>query len=248
VRRFEGKTVLVVGGSSGIGLAAARRFAEEGGAVICAARTKERLELVVADLPGTGHLALPFDAANEAEVDHAASRLKSEKRAVHAAILCAGQHSLRPLQLLKASHIDESLAANVRSALLCTRMAARLSPREGASIVYLSSAAAMIGSIGEAAYAASKGALLSACRSVAVELASKRIRVNVVAPGVVESPMSDRWLSQLAPEQREAVRARHLLGFGHAQDVASAVAFLASDEARWITGTCLTIDGGLTCH
>ena len=134
------------------------------------------------------------------------------------------------------------------SALLCTKMAAKLSSREGASIVYVSSAAAMIGNFGEAVYAASKGALLSACRSVAVELASKRIRVNVVAPGVVQTPMSDRWLSHLTPEELETVRSRHLLGFGRAEDVAAAIAFLASDDARWVTGTCLTIDGGLTCH
>jgi len=248
VRRFEGRCVLVTGASSGIGLAAARRFAEEGARVICVARTRERLEQAVANLPGTGHVALPFDAANEPEVDNAAIQLKSEQRAIHAAILCAGQHSLRPLQVLKASHIDESLAANLRSALLCTKMVAKLSPPDGSSIVYLGSAAAMIGNIGEAVYAASKGALLSACRSLAAELASKRIRVNVVVPGVVQTPMSDRWLSQLAPEQREAVRSRHLLGFGRAEDVAAAIAFLASDEARWITGTCLTIDGGLTCH
>jgi NAD(P)-dependent dehydrogenase (short-subunit alcohol dehydrogenase family) len=249
VRRFDGKTVLVVGGSSGIGLATARRFAKEGAVVICGARTKERLDEAVASLPGVGHLALPFDAANEAEVDRAAAQLKSEKRVVHAAALCAGRHWLRPLQLLKAVHIDELLAANVRSALLCTKIAARLAPREeGASIVYVASAAAMIGSTGEAVYAASKGALLSACRSLAAELASRRIRVNVVAPGVVETPMSERWLSQLAPEQREAVRSRHLLGFGSVNDVAGAIVFLASDDARWITGTCLAADGGLTCH
>jgi NAD(P)-dependent dehydrogenase (short-subunit alcohol dehydrogenase family) len=248
VRRFEGQTVLVVGASSGIGLAAARRFAEEGGTVICAARTKDRLDQAVTELPGTGHFALTFDAASEADVDSATIRLKAEKHAIHAAVLCAGQHSLRPLQLLKGSYIDELLAANVRSTLLCTKMAAKLSAREGASIVYLASAAAMIGNIGEAVYAASKGALLSACRSAAMELASKRIRINVVAPGVVETPMSDRWLSQLTPEQREAVRSRHLLGFGRAEDVAAAIAFLASNDARWITGTCLTIDGGLTCH
>ena len=248
MRRFEGRLVLVTGASSGIGLAVARRFAEEGASVIGVARTKERLDQALADLPGTGHLALPFDAANEAEVENATAQLKSEQRVIHATILCAGQHSLRPLQLLKASHIDDSLAANVRSALLCTKTAVKLSPREGASIVYLASAAAMIGNIGESAYAASKGALLSACRSLAVELASKRVRINVVAPGVVQTPMSDRWLSHLTPEQLEAVRSRHLLGFGRPEDVAAAITFLASDDARWITGTCLTIDGGLTCH
>src|SRR5579871_1302309 len=125
VRRFEGRTVLVTGASSGIGLAVARSFADEGASVVCTARTKERLDEVVADLPGSGHLALSFDAANEVEADVAANQLKTEKRTIHAAVLCAGRHSIRPLQLLKAIHIDDSLGANVRSALLCTKLAAK---------------------------------------------------------------------------------------------------------------------------
>jgi len=248
VLRFEGKSVLVTGASSGIGLAAAHRFAQEGAAVICIARSKERLEQAVRTLPGTGHLALPMDASREDDVEGASSRLKAGNWIIHAAALCAGQHSLRPLQLLKAAHIDESLAANLRSALLCTKLAAKLAPREGAAIVWVSSAAALVGSAGEAAYAASKGALLSACRSLAAELASRRIRINVVAPGLVETPMSERWLGQMAPEQKQAILSRHLLGFGQPEDVAAGIAFLASEEARWITGVCLTIDGGLTCH
>ncbi|MCE5306266.1 MAG: SDR family oxidoreductase [Acidobacteriales bacterium] len=248
VQRFDGRTVWVTGASSGIGLAVARRVAEEGGTVVCTARTQRRLDEAVASLPGTGHLALAFDAANEDATDIAAARLRSEGRTLHAAVMCAGQHSLRPLQMLKAAHLDESLAANVRSAMLCTKMAVKLASREGCSIVWLSSAGALAGNTGEAAYAASKGALLSASRSLATELASRGIRVNAVAPGVVETPMSECWLGQLTLAQREAVRSRHLLGFGCDEDVAAAIAFLASDDARWITGTCLTVDGGLTCH
>lgn len=248
MRRFEGKTLLVVGASSGIGLATARRFAEEGGSVICAARDRERLELAMASLPGESHIAMAFDAANENEVNDAGNRLRAEKRVIHGAALCAGQHALRPLQLLKTASIDELLTANIRSALLCCRMAAKLADPEGSSLVLASSAAANIGNVGEVVYAAAKGALISACRSLATELAPKRIRVNAVAPGVVETPMSERWLSQLTPEQRSMVETRHLMGFGRPEDVASVIAFLASTDARWITGTCIAVDGGLTCH
>jgi NAD(P)-dependent dehydrogenase (short-subunit alcohol dehydrogenase family) len=248
VRRFEGRTFLVTGATSGIGLATARQLAEDGATVICAARKKDRLDQVVAQLPGEGHLSLAFDAGREEEVTTAGNMLKNANRILHGAVMCAGQHSLRPLQLSKASHFEELFAANVLSALLCTKMMVRLAAKEGASIVWVSSAAALIGNPCEAAYAASKGALIAACRSMATELAPKRIRVNTVAPGVVETPMSAQWLSLMQPEQLEAIRARHLLGFGSPDDVAATITFLASDESRWITGTCLTVDGGLTCH
>lgn len=248
MRRFEGRTVLVTGATSGIGLATARRLAQEGATLICSARRKDLLDQVVSELPGDGHVSLAFDATREEEVAEAANILKSTNRILHGAVMCAGQHSLRPLQLSKATHFEEAIAGNVLSAILCTKMTVRLAAKEGASIVWLSSAAALIGNAGEATYAASKGALISACRCVATELASKRIRVNTVAPGVVETPMTELWLGQMLLEQKEAIKARHLLGFGSPQDVAAAIAFLASDESRWITGTCLTIDGGLTCH
>ncbi len=248
MRRFEGKTVWVTGATSGIGLETARRLAREGAAVVCSARRSDLLDRVVSELPGVGHLSLPFDAEQEAEVTAAGNTLKAANRVIHGAAFCAGRHSLRPLQLSKAIHINELLNGNILSTLLCTKIAAKLTWSEGASFVWLSSAAALVGNPGESVYSASKGALISACRSVAAELAAKRIRVNTVAPGVVETPMSEKWLSQMTSEQKAAIEAKHLLGFGTTADVAAAVSFLLSGDARWITGTCLTIDGGLTCH
>jgi NAD(P)-dependent dehydrogenase (short-subunit alcohol dehydrogenase family) len=224
------------------------RLAEEGAAVTCVARSADKLADVTARLIGSGHQALAFDVADEAAIEEAFQQLKAEGKSYHAAVFAAGTHFLRPLQMLKAAHIDAMLAVNVRGVLLSSKMAVRLAAKEGASIVWISSVAAVSGNAGEAAYAASKGALLAACRSLATELAPRKIRVNTLLPGVVETPMSAQWLNQLTPEQREGVRARHLLGFGHPEFVAAAAAFLASEEAGWITGSSLTIDGGLTCH
>jgi NAD(P)-dependent dehydrogenase (short-subunit alcohol dehydrogenase family) len=248
VRRFEGRNILITGATSGIGLAAAGRLAEEGAVVTCVARSAEKLVEVTAQLAGSGHRALALDASNETAIDAAYQQLKSEGMHFDGAVLAAGQHALRPLQLLKASNIDAMLALNVRGVLLTTKLAMRLASKEGASIVWLSSVAAAVGNPAEAVYAASKGALVSACRSLAAELAPRRIRINTLLPGVVETPMSDAWLNQLTPEQKEAVRARHLLGFGQPTDVAAAALFLLSEDARWITGSSLVIDGGLSCH
>jgi NAD(P)-dependent dehydrogenase (short-subunit alcohol dehydrogenase family) len=248
VRRFEGKTFWVTGATSGIGLETARRLAKEGAAVVCSGRRKDVLDQVVSELPGDGHVALAFDVALEEEVNAAGNMLKTANRVIHGAVFCAGRHFLRPLQMTQKAHIDDLLSGNLISALLCTKFAAKCASDEGASFVWLSSASALIGNPGEAIYAASKGALIAACRSVAAELATKRIRVNAVAPGVVKTPMSEKWLNQMTSEQKAAIEAKHLLGFGTSQDVAAAIVFLLSEDARWITGTCLTIDGGLTCH
>lgn len=246
--RFDGRSILVTGATSGIGLETARRLAEEGAAVVCSARRKDVLDKIVAELPGKGHLSLAFDAENEEEVTAAGNFLKAGQRELHGAAFCAGQHALRPLQLSKATHFNNMYSGNFVTTLLCTKLAVKLASSEGASLVWLSSAAALVGNPGEAAYSASKGALIAACRSVASEFASKRIRVNTIAPGVVETPMSEKWLSMMSPEQKSAIEARHLLGFGTTRDLAAAITFLLSDESRWITGTCLTVDGGLTCH
>jgi len=116
----------------------------------------------------------------------------------------------------------------------------------GGGIVFLSSAIALVGGIGLAAYSASKGAILALTRSLAVELLREKIRVNCIAPGLIKTEMFDEFSSQLTPENLDALRKAYLLDFGDVGDVGVAAAYLLSDAARWTTGSALVVDGGLT--
>jgi NAD(P)-dependent dehydrogenase (short-subunit alcohol dehydrogenase family) len=246
--RFNGWPVLVTGGATGIGLACAQRFAGEGARLLLVGRRAELLAEAKATLPGTGHECLAVDAADEAGLAPGVKAFAATAGPLRAAILSAGENMLRPLAISKAEHYEAIYRANVTTAAVAARIFARHAAKDGASMVLVSSAAAIRGSAVISAYAAAKGAVLALGRSLAVELAPQHIRVNTVVPGVVRSAMSDKFLSSLLPEQVQAVRAAHLLGFGEPADVAAAALFLASAEARWITGAELVVDGGLTCH
>ena len=248
VQRFSNRTAIVTGASSGIGQATAALLASQGASVLAVGRNEEKLRAAMAlwENPAA-HTAMVADVSTEDGITGLFAKIKETAGSADIAVLAAGQHTLRPLAMTKTQHLEDAFRGNVLSALLCTREFGKLPPREGRSVVWVASAAALIGNPGEAAYAAAKGALVAACRAVATE-AAPRYRVNCVAPGVVLTPMSDSWLRRLTPEQKASVEARHLLGFGKPEDVASAIAFLAGDDAKWITGTCLAVDGGLTCH
>lgn len=248
--RFDGQVVIVTGASSGIGAATARRLASEGARVVLVARDAERLAAVRASLGGEGHVARTCDVTDETAVAALYGELRNEVGAVNALVHCAGGHWLRPLQLTMTAHLEEMLRSHVVSSIAVTRtlFSARLMSKEGGSVVWLSSAAALQGGAGTVAYAAAKGAIISASRALAVEVARRKVRVNVVAPGVVKTPQSDAWMNGLPAEQVEAIERDHLLGFGSADDVAGVIAFLVSADARWITGTTIVADGGLTAH
>jgi NAD(P)-dependent dehydrogenase (short-subunit alcohol dehydrogenase family) len=250
MNRFEGRTILVTGAGSGIGRASALRLAQEGGRIIAVDRDRARLDESASMLAGEGHACRVLDTTDESALTRMAAEFREAKVQLDGVVHCAGVHWLRPLQLLDNAALLEMLNSHVVSSIALTRavLTARLVSPDGASVVWFSSTAALRGGAGTLAYAAAKGALISAARVMAVELARRKVRVNVIAPGIVRTPQSEVFLSKLTPEQAQGLIAGHLLGIGEPEDIAGTVAFLVSEDSRWITGTTIVVDGGLTAH
>ncbi|MDB4691622.1 SDR family oxidoreductase [Verrucomicrobia bacterium] len=247
MKRFDNTLTLITGGGSGIGLATAKRIAVEGGRVVLVGRTLETLQNAIEQIPGTGHRAETVDCTDENAVKSLLRDLSQELGRFDAAILSAGKHELRPMAVANNSHFEDQFRGNVIATTTVARQFTRVVKPEGGSLVIVSSAAGIRGGAAAAAYSTAKAGLLGLARVLAVELATKGIRVNTVLPGVVATQMTDRFFANLGSKQIEEIESQHLLGLGKAEDVASAAAFLASEDARWMTGSELTVDGGLTC-
>lgn len=248
LKRFEGRVILVTGGSSGIGFAAARRFSEEGGQCILVARNQSRLEAAVNGLSGDRHIAISVDCTDENALKNRLKEACQVTGPLYAGVFSAGFHQVRPLALANCRHFTEILSANVVTAAVGARVFAKFAEKKGSSMVFLSSAAALKGSAAISAYSAAKAALIGLAKSLAVELAPKRIRVNVLSPGVVQTDMTKGLFTNLTKEQIAEIENAHLLGLGKPEQVSSAISFLASEEASWITGINMSVDGGFVAH
>ncbi|MEJ0062312.1 MAG: SDR family oxidoreductase [Alphaproteobacteria bacterium] len=244
---FSGRRILITGAAGSIGSATARLLAEAGAELILSGRDAARLEKVAADLPGGSATIAVFDLA-AADAIPGWIRELAEKGGPLAGIAhTAGIQINRALKMMTAEFSDAMLHANVTSAIMLAKgLRQRDCHAEGASLVLLSSAAARIGGAGNVAYASSKGAIIAAASSIAHELLRDKIRVNCVVPGLVESDMAARSRAVTPPESWNAVLAAYPLGIGHPDDVAHGIVYLLSRRSRWITGTDLRIDGGLS--
>jgi len=246
---MSNKTVLVTGASSGIGRQTAVELAALGARLVLVGRDEVNLAATLALLPDAKHVLAPFDLNQPDKLSGWLREMTASIGLLHGLAHCAGIHLVKPLKFMEPKDyqlIFESnigVAFNLSKAFCQKRIASK-----PASIVFISSAAAIKGQAAIAAYAASKGALISLTRSLAIELAQDGIRVNCVVPGVVQTAMTEKLFDKMTEQQIQTMTKMHPLGLGKAEDVAHAIAYLLSDASRWMTGTSLVIDGGYSAH
>jgi 2-hydroxycyclohexanecarboxyl-CoA dehydrogenase len=242
MRGLAGKAVLVTGGGGAIGSAICRRFAAEGARLLVADRVRESAERIAAECRGS---ALVFDIA-----DYAAAKLALAQQAVDVLVNNAGWDRFQSFVDTQREDWEQLIAINLRGPLnmhhiVLPQMLARGQGR----IVNIASDAARVGSSGEAVYSACKGGLISFSKTVAREVARKGITVNVVCPGPTDTPILRGFLGEGEAGQKvydALVRAIPMKRVGQPDDIPGMVAFLASDEAAFITGQVISVSGGLT--
>lgn len=242
---LAGNHYLITGAGSGIGRATAALFASLGARVTLVDCDEAPLAELIDSLPSGHHAYRVYDLADVEGIDGLVRDIVSANGLLHGMVHAAGAQVVMPAKDIKPEIWRRILAVNTEAALALARnMARKRVCRGGGSVVFISSVMAMAGSAGSVAYSMSKAALHGMARSLALELAPLGVRVNCIAPGFVRTPMLERLERTWDPSQRDAVEALHPLGFGEAQDIAHAAAFLAAATGRWITGTVLVVDGG----
>lgn len=240
---------MVTGASSGIGREVSRLLSELGAHVVLVGRNKDRLDETCRLLTGNGHYSEIMDLGKTRSIPTSLKALADQYGRLDGLVHCAGMQFVRPLRFLKEDDVSELIKINLEAAIALAKGFRHKAVRsEDGAIVFISSIVGIVGQAGTAAYSASKGALVSLAKSLALELAQERIRVNCVAPAVVDTEMTSRFKAELTDAQFDAIEKMHPLGIGNALDVSYAIAFLLADTARWITGTTLVVDGGYSAH
>ncbi len=245
MKRFEGRTALVTGASRGIGEAIARRLASEGARVVAASRSLEALEKLVAEIASSGGQASPLrmDLSDGGSIEAGARSALESHGAVDVLVNNAGVTEDNLILRMSREAWDRVIAINLTGAFLLTQAIVKsMVRRRYGRIVNVASVVGLMGNAGQANYAASKAGLIGLTKSVARELASRNITCNAVAPGFVETEMTQK----MTPAAREALSGQIPAGrLGAPADVAEAVAYLASEQAGYVTGHVLNVSGGL---
>ena len=237
---LSGRVALVTGAGRGIGLATARALLEAGAEVWLNARTPGSLDAL---LDHERARAVYFDVTDAAAVRQGFTTIQQQSKRLDILVNNAGVLRESVIEMATVAMIDEVMATNLRGLLLCSQYGARLMGRSGGgSIVNVASLMGRVGNAGQVVYAASKAGVIGATYSLAKELAARQIRVNAVAPGMIDTDL----IAALPEVKRTALVASIGLGrVGTAEDVAPVCVFLASDAARYVTGQVIGVDGGM---
>ena len=245
--KLDGKIAVVTGGNSGLGLAAAERFVTEGAHVFITGRRQAELNAAVKRI-GKNTTAVQGDVASLADVDRLYATVKLQKGRIDVLFANAGMGTLQPLGAITEEDFDTMFDVNVKGLVFTVQKALPLF-QDGGSIILNASSAASTGTAGFGVYGATKAAVRSFARNWSVDLKARKIRVNAISPGVIPTPgYANIGLVGEALEQFKAAIVINIpMGrIGEADEVAKAVAFLASDESSYITGIDLAVDGGMT--
>ena len=246
------KTIIVTGASSGIGRQTAITISKLGGKVVCIARREDKLKETMSLLEGKGHEYYSFDLSSLDEISDLFKLIKKDVGTIDGLVYAAGIVKDGPLNSVSPARIRALFDTNFFAFVECSRWASKKGYyNNGMSIIAFSSIVSIDGGKGQLAYASSKAAINGAVRCMAVELASKGIRVNAVVPGMINTEMYQGFLSVTGGNEADAdknLKRRQYLGIGEPQDVANSVAYLLSDAAKFITGICMPVDGGYTSN
>ena len=245
-QKLAGKVALITGGTAGIGLATAQRFVAEGAFVFITGRRQAELDAAVQAL-GNQSFGIQGDVSKLADLDQVVATIKEQKGRLDVLFANAGIAEFLPIEVVTEDHYDRQFDINVKGIVFTVQKALPLLP-EGAAIVVMSSVVGTKGFGGDSVYSATKAAIRSLARTWTTDLKARKIRVNAVSPGPIETP----GLNSLAgtPEQAEQFKAQMLSivpmsRMGEADEIAKAVVFLASDDSSYVTGAELFVDGGM---
>jgi NAD(P)-dependent dehydrogenase (short-subunit alcohol dehydrogenase family) len=239
--KLEGKTAVITGGATGIGLAAAKRFVEEGATVFIFGRRQDALDAAVAEL-GDNARAVKGSVSDEADLDRLYEMVRAERGTLDIVFANAGTGSMAKLGEITAEHIDDTFGTNVKGTIFTVQKALPLM-REGGSIILTGSSAGTTGAPGMTAYSASKAAVRNLARTWAEDLKGTGIRVNVLSPGATATDLAKASLGEEGQKAFAAMTPLHRMA--DPSEIGAVAVFLASSDSSFMTASEVAVDGGL---
>lgn len=248
-RLLSGKKILVTGASSGIGKATSLILSSYGAELLITGRNAARLNATALEASKASCTPVIMNLDNFEDISNWAFNVAQKYGPFDGVFHAAGEALIKPMRLVKLKDYEHVFNPSLMAAVaLSSALLKKSSMNDGGSIVFMSSVAALTGRQGMGLYSASKAGIDGLVRSLAIELASRRIRVNSLAAGAIDTEMHEQIKQTTNADTMAAYESLHPLGFGNLSDVANMVVYLLSDASRWITGTILTVDGGYSAR